>query len=362
MDNQNRQDHETRYRRRGSLFWPLLLIVAGILLLLSNSGAIGGSFWDYVGRYWPLLLIVMGLDGIYRREGLVGNTFVIGLGIVFQLANLGFLALDVWQVVIRLWPLLLIAIGFDVIIGRRSMIASLVGLIVILALLFGALVLMGVRVGGIETMAGESVQQSLEGITQARIQISPGAGSLKVDAMDEPSGLIGGTVPAGRGHRIQGDYSESNGVGEYILRETGANIVFGVGTRGDPWNWDINLTTEIPLDLDFEMGAGSIDADLSDLQIDTLNTSMGVGQTIVTLPENDDFAGTLSGAIGQLVIIAPRDSGLRIDSGTALGTTDLPDGFTEIDGLYTSPNFESADYKFDLNVSMAIGMVEVRYR
>ena len=169
-------------------------------------------------------------------------------------------------------------------------------------------------------------------------------------------------MPSGRGHRIQDDFSVSNGVGEYTLRETGANMVVGVGGRGEAWTWDLDLTPEIPIDLDLSMGAGSIEADLSDLQIETLDTSMGVGRTVITLPTGDDFAGTLSGAIGQLVIIVPRDSGLRIDSGTALGPTDFPDGFTEIDGLYTSPNFAGADYKFDLNLSMAIGNVEVRYR
>jgi len=53
------------------------------------------------------------------RGSLVGPIILIGLGIVFLLNNLGLLSWSVWEVILRLWPILLIAIGLDILLGRR---------------------------------------------------------------------------------------------------------------------------------------------------------------------------------------------------------------------------------------------------
>ncbi len=56
---------------RRSIFWPLLLIIAGVLLLLANFGLIRANAWDLIQNGWPVLLIAAGLDiflGAYGRR------------------------------------------------------------------------------------------------------------------------------------------------------------------------------------------------------------------------------------------------------------------------------------------------------
>jgi hypothetical protein len=53
-----------RYR---SLFWPGLLILAGVVALLVNSGVISTDRLYALGDLWPLILIVIGLELIVRR-------------------------------------------------------------------------------------------------------------------------------------------------------------------------------------------------------------------------------------------------------------------------------------------------------
>ena len=60
------------------------------------------------------------MEGEFRRGGLVGPIILIGLGVVFLLNNLGFLEWSVWDVLLRTWPLLLIAWGIDLLIVRRT--------------------------------------------------------------------------------------------------------------------------------------------------------------------------------------------------------------------------------------------------
>jgi hypothetical protein len=44
---------------RPRLFWPLILIVIGVILLLNNLGLLPGSVWGY---FWPLALLALGVS------------------------------------------------------------------------------------------------------------------------------------------------------------------------------------------------------------------------------------------------------------------------------------------------------------
>lgn len=42
------------------VFWPIALVVMGIIFLASNVGMLPPSFWNL----WPLILIIVGLGGL----------------------------------------------------------------------------------------------------------------------------------------------------------------------------------------------------------------------------------------------------------------------------------------------------------
>lgn len=46
------------------MFWPAVLIVAGVYFLLYNVGLLYWLRFDYV---WPVVLIALGIFLIYRR-------------------------------------------------------------------------------------------------------------------------------------------------------------------------------------------------------------------------------------------------------------------------------------------------------
>ncbi len=77
--------------RRPSLVRPLFLIITGIMALLVETGHINGAdFWDWYVHWWPLLLIVLGVlllgewyldrdQPLARRSGVGGLAFLIVL-------------------------------------------------------------------------------------------------------------------------------------------------------------------------------------------------------------------------------------------------------------------------------------------
>lgn len=50
--------------KKESLFWGLIILVLGMLFLLKNFG-FDFNVWHLIGKYWPLILIYIGLKNIY---------------------------------------------------------------------------------------------------------------------------------------------------------------------------------------------------------------------------------------------------------------------------------------------------------
>src|SRR4030066_97949 len=78
-----------RRRYSGAFFFGSILITLGLVFLLDNLGVISWDVWDTVLRLWPVLLIAGGLDNLINRDGIVRPVFTIGLGTILLLCTLG---------------------------------------------------------------------------------------------------------------------------------------------------------------------------------------------------------------------------------------------------------------------------------
>lgn len=353
----NAKDERKQTRMvRGGIFWPLILISVGVIFLLRNTGVLSGDFLNSLLPFWPLILVLMGLDSIYRREGWIGSTLLITLGVVFLLSNLGYLALSVWQVLIRLWPLFLVAAGMDLLIGRRSWIGSLLGVMIILAILMGSLWVMGGGLFTVKPMPTSQLEQALEGINQARVEINQDAGSLQLKELEDNGLLLTGSGPAGEGLIFTKEYQVQDGKGVLVLHGAGEPVPF-INTNQYAYYYQVN--SGIPIDLQVNQGAGEVDLNLLKLDLTQLNVDQAVGQTTILLPEAASLSGSINGAIGQITILVPPQVGLKVIAGTALVTIQAPPDFQKVDKIYTSANFDQAQYQIELMVNLAIGTVSI---
>jgi predicted membrane protein len=98
-----------RSRGRGGIITGAILMVVGLAFLLDNLGYISiGSLW----RFWPMLLVLAGvLNFLYRRRA--WGTLLMLAGILLQLNQLGKIHFG-WA---QIWPMALIALGLFVIWG-----------------------------------------------------------------------------------------------------------------------------------------------------------------------------------------------------------------------------------------------------
>ena len=51
-------------RKQESLFWGMILLLIGLLFLLDNFG-VDINVWHIIGKFWPMILIGIGLKNIW---------------------------------------------------------------------------------------------------------------------------------------------------------------------------------------------------------------------------------------------------------------------------------------------------------
>jgi len=251
-----------------------------------------------------------------RRVSLVGPVILIGLGVIFLLNSLGVLAWGVWEVIFRLWPVLLIAAGLEIILSRLSVWGSLLALVLTVAVLAGALWLLAPDLAAERMAAGEDVRQALGDASRAEVIIEPGVGSLHIEALPESANLIEGVVGVGRGQRVKRHFAVAGKIATFTLQTEGMTLGPFIG-RDNQWSWNLGLAPEVPLGLEVGLGVGLADVDLTGLTVDNLEVSVGIGQTTVTLPDEGRFYGKIEGAIGETVVVIPAGlaARIRVDTG-----------------------------------------------
>lgn len=295
-----------------------------------------------------------------RRGSPLGAVILILIGVILLLNVLGMLEWSIWWSILRLWPVLLIAAGLELLLGRWRW-GALLSTILVVGVVVVALWLTSAGITISETETAE-IRQPLGNATRAEISINPGVGALHLGAASESASLVEGTIQKTGNEAIQEDFSQQGGTAIYSL-----------GTKITSWNafpgglddgrlWDLDLTPGASLALDADMGVGDTELDLVGLNLEALSVDMGVGRIKIILPATGQFEAKLSGGVGLVEIVIPEGMAVRIEADTALAARELPADLVKYEEYYTSPGFSGAANRVEIDAGVAIGLLTVRYQ
>lgn len=291
------------------------------------------------------------------QPGIFGPLLLIFLGVIFLLHNLDLIQWSVWDVILRFWPVLLIAAGLDLILGRRSAWGSALALILVLAVMGGGIVLLG-------EPAGTDAEAERVGIAgnanQIDLVLDPAFGYLQISpGPQDQTYLLQGRLASGGGEQIEQRTTGSGGRREIVIRTRNWTIFPFLLTSFDRPGWVLELKPNTELELDVDLGIGKADVDLRNLQPVDVRVHAGIGEAYVILP---DYGGRVrvEVGIGQLTLELPPSAGVRITADTGIGTTIIPTDFTRRDGSYFSPGYDRADEWIDVVLDLGIGTLIVR--
>lgn len=302
--------------------------------------------------------IVMEQPRRRHHGGLIGPTVLIGLGVLLLLNTLHIISWSVWEMLLRLWPVLLIGWGLELLLGRRSIWGSLLAVILTLAILAGAAWLMIGRASE-EPLPGEEVSLPLGQATEATVVLMPAVGEIRLYAAPGSSpNLLEGTVRPLQGEQVTQDVTRAGDTLSVTLRSAGTSFMPAVSSVEGEWN--LQLNPNLPLRISTVMGLGRSDLRLTGLTLESLNVSTGMGESRVVLPAEGRFRAEVDGAIGEITVIVPAGLGVRVVLDTALSNWSVPPGYRCEEDICTSPDYEDAVNRVDLEVGLAIGSIAIQ--
>ena len=292
-----------------------------------------------------------------NRSGFVGPFILVGIGVLFLLNNLGFVQVNFWRLASALWPVILIGIGLDMLIGRRSTGGSLLALLLTAVFLVGGAIFVGVGPATISRGELTEIRYAPGSVTEADIRISTSTGRLTVGTLGESSVLVAGSVRLGGNEKVQEESSEEDGKAVYRLSSEGVGVV---GVAGNESVWNLRINGEIPTNLDINTGAGESELNLERARLTGLNVDLGIGATTITLPRSGTFSGDISGGIGKLVIRVPASLAVRLEVDTGIGQVQVDGNFTQSgENVYLSTAAQASGESVSLKISSGIGQVVI---
>lgn len=257
-----------------------------------------------------------------------GMVFIVA-GIVFLLNSLGILAVNAWNV---FWPLFFIFLGIWIVWGQLSPHAARVT---------------------------KSASILLDGALRARIRVHHGAGRLTVTGGALGEKIVDGTFGGGL---------------EYRSRRNGdmldVDMHLEAGAFPGPWNWGPGMTLDwnfalnrdVPLSLEFDMGASDNRLDLTDLKVDDLFVKTGASRNEILLPSNAGRTRVrIEGGAAAVAVQLPSGVAARIRTkGGLAGITVDTNRFPRTGDVYQSADYGTAVNQMEIEAELGAGSLNVR--
>lgn len=283
---------------------------------------------------------------------------LIGAGVILLLVNLEIIpAINLGQI-LRLWPLILVVIGLDIIFGRRApWVGGAIGLVAIGGVI--ALLIFGPALGLTYTtnVKTDTISTPLGEATSAVYYLETSSDPVHIKSLSDSTNLIEGTIT--HDGTLNFDVSGSSEKVVRLSETTNPNFGLQFDFNFVDQKWDIGLNPGVPSELVLDGGSGSVNVDLSDVMLTSLRAAMGSGSSDfilplsvdaytaeiesgsgsvkIDLPAETDVVLSLDSGSGSVNINLPPASGLRIEiMGSGSGSMNIPARMEQVNGTSTS--------------------------
>lgn len=307
-----------------NLFFPILLIGAGVILLLTNLGMVTQNPVLLLVQFWPLLLIVAGIQLFFERTGVLSTVVSVVLGLAVVAAAVLYVTLP-GERVAPTW--------FD---WNWNWFP---------------------RSGELHT---QSISKPLEGahIATANINLPSGRGSIK--PVNDTANLVEGDFTyLGT---LTTNVTHSGDTANIVVDSTHPNN--GLEFLMGPQRWDVRLNPSVPLDLALDVGSGAHEFDLRGFQVKGITLDQGSGDTTFRLPEKGQYHFKIDLGSGSLNVVMPKGLPVRVTHDIGSGSLNVYDTYRangwNQKGTYETDGFnQTGDYVI-FDVGMGSGSVTIR--
>src|SRR5262249_28354527 len=125
---------------------------------------------------------------------------------------------------------------------------------------------------------------------------------------------------------------------------------------------DISLSAAVPITtLNVQSGASQVNMDLTGLRVSNLDMAVGASSTRLRLPDSGAMVAHISGGAATINLEVPPGVAAQVRQRGGLSTFTIDQSrFPQVgDGLYRSPDWETATNKADITIETGVTTVQV---
>ena len=294
-----------------------------------------------------------------RNRNIGFGIFLLSIGIIWALVNIGIIDWSVFESVLVLWPLLLVMAGINVVFRDNPIVKTVTWL------LFLAIVIVygyyNDRNAGFipgRAVNGEKVVvQKLTETGSGELRLALGGTRLFVDS--ETQNLMD-AYTEDPDVRYTEDYRNNNETAVLKFEKKLRHITFG--RRMGEYNSEFHLNKDVLWDIDMDIGAVSGTLDMSELKVRDLDMDVGAGNLkLICGNKQESSRIKIDAGASKIGLVVPKDAGVRIKVDGVLSKENLENlGWDKRSGgYYVSPNYDGTASKIDVDIDMGAGKLTV---
>lgn len=294
-----------------------------------------------------------------KSKGGIGGLILIFLGVFWLLTSFGVITWSFFDVMFRLWPLILVVIGINIIFRTKNYIRYITwGIFFITIVLFGFYGQYKYNNYVDFNTNPNFVEESHAETTSGKLKLQLGGGNIRINSIDDK--LIKAKVPD---LKVRKDIKFSNGNTKVDI-DIEQKTDFVYLNKQKTYDFNFSLNDNVLWNIDIDTGAINGTLDFSNLKISKLDVDMGVSNLNLIFGDNQDHTKVdIDGGISNLEITIPEDLGVRVDFDGGIKNTNISKlGWKKTGDYYVSPNYDEATNKLEIDVDTGIGKFDVRIK
>lgn len=294
-----------------------------------------------------------------KSKGISGGLVLILIGVFWLLTNFGVISWSLFDVMFRLWPLILIVIGINTIFRTRNSVKYITwGIFFIIIILYGFYGQYGQGNNAFVDAQPNLVLEKSPETTSGKLKLQLGGGNITLNSTDEK--LINARIP---NSTIKKDVRFSNGNSKVNIELQQRSQIINFGTN-QSYTYNFDLSENLLWDIDLDMGAINGTMDFSNLRVSKLDMDIGASNLDLIFGDREEHTRVdIDGGVTNLEITVPENLGVRVDIDGGIKNTNIRGlAWKKIGDCYESPNYDEAAKKLEIDINTGIGKFDVRVK
>lgn len=287
-----------------------------------------------------------------------GSLFVI-IGLVLLLERLNILSLD-WDFGWNLWPVVLILLGIAFLVRNKPVrwVLAVLGALVLASLflsIFSFTWVPGWRGADRAPVSQKFAEPYDPAIRRATLSLDAGAGSFVLG--DTTAELLAAATRSSFAEfTLAVERGSDSAEARFTMKE---HKVRFHGPHGGN-RAEIRLNAAPRWDFDIDVGAASVDVDLSPFMVEKLKLDVGASRIDLKLGSRAATTDVdVDAGVSSIRISVPESSGCEVRLDAPLSSKRLPGFQSANKGVYRTENFDSSDRKIFVRVDAGVSSIRV---